>query len=461
MTLSGEVLELIRRNLDMVWTASILRHEAQKRGIYIEKEYAKKLLQRLAKKGFLVRRARGQYIFSPERDTLSHSKGQKGTKSRGMSHLRKTAIEQGISSNKCDKGTCHVSEEGPSLFRRMIAVLTNQKFRKILVSPRDFTHGPYLKGIGSSETKRRYFYRLEKMGVLKKVRRGRYRVDVDLALKIIEEGTPLRVQNVTNTPFPSERDTSLITVSHHFRVKKAIPLKEEEFERISKYLWSRDPVKDYINGVYLEATPTSDRDRSHGVKIKTHGAVFHVTYSYKKGIAKVMIYPSKGDSWTYAAGGLFGNEFVKRAVRIGISSHFALNLDEIKNVIFEGEEIKVTVNRSDFGASGDVEFEGVSKEGAELAHALLEKKLRNTGEIVDECEVLKRRLDEISMKMDTTFARKDNVDELAKRLDEIEHDVNEIKDHVMQHTRYLNLKLAAEHHTYDFSQNSSSTEGYA
>ena len=460
MTLSGEVLELIRRNSGKVWTASILRYEAQKRGIYIEKEYAKKLLQRLAKKGVLVRSARGKYIFSPQRDILSHLKGQKGTKSRGMSHLKKTAIEQGNSSNKCDKGTCHVSEEGPSLYRRMIAVLTNQKFRKILVSPRDFTLGPYLKGIGTPETKRRYFYRLEKMGILKKVRRGRYRVDVDLALKIIEEGTPLRVHNMTNTHFPSEGDTSLITVSHHFRVKKAIPLKEEEFERISKYLWSRDPMKDYINGVYLEATPTSDRDRSHGVKIKTHGAVFHVTYSYKKGIAKVMIYPSKGDSWTYAAEGLFGNEFVKRAVRIGISSHFAMNLDEIKNVIFEGDEIKVTVNRSDFGASGDVEFEGVSKEGAELARGLIERKLSDAGEIVDQYEVLKRRLDEIYMKVHTAFAGKDNVDELAKRLDELEHDVKEIKDHVMQHTRYLNLKLAAEY-VHDFSQNSSSTEGYA
>ena len=447
MSISRAVLGILRENPNIAWTPKSLQYEALKRDIPLSYENAKKILQRYG-----TRISRGQYIFSPKRDTLSHSRGQKGTKLRGMSHSIGSNVELNSLAHKWDKGTCLISEGSIPLFRRMLAVLTGESMRSRTISPRDFWEGAYLKGIGDKGTKRRYIYRLKKLGVLQRIGRGKYRVNVDLARELMEEGTPLGV-HVRNEGTDVRKGDNLITISHHFRIKKPIPLREEELGIISKYLWSKEPVKDYVNGIYLEAYPTGERDRSHGLKIKTLGATFHITYSYKKGIAKVMIYPKRKEMWEFYAEKLFGKEFVDRAIRIGISSHFGFNLDEISKVLWEGEEIKITINKSDFGSSGDLEFEGVSEEGGELAKKLIENKLELVGKIVDEYEILRRRLDEISANLYLQSSK--DVDELREKIKELEKDVREIKDHVVLHTRFINLMLK------DYPNFGGEVEGYA
>ncbi len=460
MTLSRLILEIIRDNPTEVWTTSILRFEALKRNIPLSYEYAKKILQRFAERGILVRQTRGKYIFSPQRDNLSHSKGQKGTKLRGMSHSNIACSELKNSESKCDKGTCHNSEGYIPLFRRMLAALTFEDMKKRTVSPQDFIRGPYVTKIGNPETKRRYFYRLVKIGVLEKKSRGKYKVNVDLARRLMEEGTWVGVSKDVTPPLIVERDKpSLITVSHHFRIKKAIPLTDEEFGKIAKYFWSKDPVKDYVNGVLIETYPSGEGDRSHGLKINTFGAIFHITYSYKKRLAKVMIYPKRKEVWTWAyyAEQLFGKEFVNRALKIGISSHFGLNLSEITKVLYEGEEIRAVINFSDFGSSGDFEIEGASEEGSRLAEGLIIDKLKTVGKIVDEYEVLKKELDEMSLTLNFIESKRDySLKELKERLDKVEEAVGEIKDHVVQHTRFINLFLKS----YGVGS-SEGVEGYA
>ena len=280
----------------------------------------------------------------------------------------------------------------------------------------------------------------------------------------MEEGTPLRVENVTS-PSPRGDNTSLITVSHHFRINRAIPLSEKELDVIRKYILIRKPWKIYINGMYIEIDPTTERDRSHGVKIKTRGATFHVTYSYKKGIAKVMIYPKSREGWVYYAQQIFGDEFVRRAIRIGISAHLGFNKDEITKVLWEGEEIKVTINWSDFGSSGDVEFEGVSEDGAKLARKILESKLKAVGEVVDAFESVKKMIAEIEVGL-YKRERRDNIEDLNKRITKLEKVIEEIKDHVVLHTRYINLVMRDFENQHSGEQfhkqnDSSEVEGYA
>ena len=451
MSISRAVLGIIRDNPNVIWTPKTLQYEALKMEIPLSYENAKKILQRFWKRGLLSHGARGEYIFSPKRDTMLERKGQKGTKLRGMLELVRSSVEHAPLENKSNKGTCYNSEGYVPLFRRMLAVMTGEQMRSRVVSLRDFMKGIYLHGIGNERTKMVYFYRLRDLGVLQRIGRGKYRVNVDRARELMEEGTPLGVHVRKEG---TKGDTSLITISHHFRIKKPIPLKEDELGIISKYLWTKEPVRDYVNGIYLEAYPTSERDRSHGVKINTLGATFHITYSYKKGIAKVMIYPKRKEMWEFYAEKLFGKEFVDRAIRIGISSHFGFNLDEIKNVLWEGEEIKITLNKSDFGSSGDLEFEGVSEEGGELAKKLIESKLELVGKVVDEYEILRKRLDEIYANLYFQQSSKD-VDELREKIKELEKDVREIKDHVVLHTRFINLMLK------DYPNFGGEVEGYA
>ncbi|ADD08877.1 hypothetical protein [Candidatus Aciduliprofundum boonei] len=448
MSISKAVLGILRNNPNATWTPKTLQYEALKRDIPLSYENAKKILQRYGS-----RVSRGQYIFSIQRDSMLHSRGQKGTNFRGMLHLSRESVELRNSENRCNKGTCYKSEGYIPLFRRMLAVLTGESMRSRTISPQDFLRGPYLYGIGNAETKRIYFYRLRDLGVLQRIGRGRYKVNVDRARELMEEGTPLGV-HVRKEGTDVRKGDNLITISHHFRIKKPIPIREDELGIISKYLWSKEPIKDYVNGIYLEAYPTGERDRSHGLKIKTLGATFYITYSYKKGIAKVMIYPKRKEVWEFYAEKLFGKEFVDRAIRIGISSHFGFNLDEISKVLWEGEEIKITINKSDFGSSGDLEFEGVSEEGGELAKKLIENKLELVGKIVDEYEILRRRLDEISANLYFQQSSKD-VDELREKIKELERNVREIKDHVVLHTRFINLMLK------DYPNFGGEVEGYA
>ena len=438
-TVSKAILELLRDTPNVTYTPQLLRYEALKRDIFITYENAKKILQRFARRGIVQRVGRGQYIFSGQRDTMSHSKGQKGTKLRGMSHSSRASTEQGEFEDECDKGTYHSLRGEPSLFKRMLAVLSSESMRRKTVTPRDFTKGPYLHNIGNAETKRRYFYRLVKMGVLQYYGRGRYHVNVDLVRELLE-GTALGVKKVEEVTTPSGERDRLITISHHFRVKKAIPLTDEELDRIFEYFWKADETETHINGIKVKIYPTGSGDRSHAIKMVTVGAIFHVTLSYKKKLAKVMIYPKWREAWTFYAEAIFGKKFVERAIRIGISSHFGFNLSEIKKVLYEGEEIKVMINRSDFGSSGDLEFEGVTEEGAELAKKLLETKLEAVGEVVDVFETVKRRLAEIEARlyfMDKTT----DIEDLKKRIETLENTIAEIKDHVVLHTRYINLVM--------------------
>ena len=296
MSISRAVLGILRNNPNTTWTPKSLQYEALKRDIPLSYENAKKILQRYGS-----RIPRGQYIFSLQMDRLSHSKGQKGTNFRDISHFIGNSVELAPLENKCDKGTHHISEGYIPIFKRMLAVLTGENMRRRIVSPRDFTKGTYLNGIGNEGTKKIYFYRLRDLGVLQKIGRSKYRVNVDKARELMDEGTPLGVHVRKDGANLTEGDKSLITISHYFRIKKPIPLREEELGIISKYLWSKEPIRDYVNGVYLEAYPTPERDRSHGVKIKTPGATFHITYSYKKGIAKVMIYPKRKEMWEFYA----------------------------------------------------------------------------------------------------------------------------------------------------------------
>ncbi|EDY36546.1 hypothetical protein ABOONEI_536 [Aciduliprofundum boonei T469] len=453
MSISRAVLDILRDNSQMIFTPKTLQYEALRRDIPLSYENAKKILQRYGS-----RVSRGQYIFSFQRDRLSHSMGQKGTNFRGMSHSIGSNVELNSLAHKWDKGTCLISEGSIPLFRRMLAVLTGESMRRKTLSPRDFWEGAYLKGIGNKGTKRRYIYRLKKLGVLQRIGRGKYRVNVDRARELMEEGAPLGVVSQKGTKGTNlTKGTSgegLITISHHFRIKKPIPIREDELGIISKYLWSKEPIKDYVNGIYLEAYPTGERDRSHGVKIKTLGATFYITYSYKKGIAKVMIYPKRKEVWEFYAEKLFGREFVDRAIRIGISSHFGFNLDEISKVLWEGEEIKITINKSDFGSSGDLEFEGVSEEGGELAKKLIESKLKAVGEVVDTFENVRKMLIEMEGRLHLIEKNVGNED-LEKRIESLEKDVEEIKDHVVLHTRFINLMLK------DYPNFSGEVEGYA
>ncbi len=446
MSISKAVLRILRENPQIIFTPKSLQYEALRRDIPLSYENAKKILQRYGS-----RISRGQYIFSPKRDSMLELKGQKGTNFRGMLELSGSNLQQRNLAIKSNKGTCYNSKGYVPLFRSMLAVMTGESMKSRVVSLRDFMKGPYLQGIGNERTKMVYFYRLRNLGVLQRIGRGRYRVNVDRARELMEEGIPLGVVSQKGTNLI--KGDNLITISHHFRIKKPIPLREEELGIVSRYLWSKEPIKDYLNGIYLEAYPTGERDRSHGVKIKTLGATFHITYSYKKGIAKVMIYPKRKEVWEFYAEKLFGKEFVDRAIRIGISSHFGFNLDEISKVLWEGEEIKITLNKSDFGSSGDLEFEGVSEEGGELAKKLIENKLELVGKIVDEYEILKRRLDEISANLYLQSSK--DVDELREKIRELEKDVREIKDHVVLHTRFINLMLK------DYPNFGGEVEGYA
>ena len=408
-------------------------------GYVLKKGTVKRIMYRLYQRGQLGKEDH-HYFFIPEGDRLSYSRGQKGTDLRGMSHLSRARKGQGIFENKWDKGTSPILERDTPLFTRMLAALTSEKLGNKHISPRDFIRGPYLQGIGNPETKRRYFSRLVKYGVLKRAKRGKYMVNRERALKLLEEGRPLRVQNVPMSE--SKEGDRLITVSHHFRIKKAIPLEEEERAAIEKYLWITEPMWDVINGMLVQAQPTSKRDRSHGVKLVTLGATFYITRSWKKGITKVMIYPmtNSGDDWVQVAKRIFGKSFVDRAIKIGISSHFGLNLDELSKVLYEGEEIKVTVNKSDFGASGDLEFEGVTEDGAKLARQILETKLEAVGEVVDAFESVKKMIAEMELRIHKMEKGYD-IEDLKKRIGALEDMMEEIKDHVVLHTKYINLVM--------------------
>ena len=183
MSISKAVLGILRENPNLTWTPKTLQYEALRRDIPLSYENAKKILQR-----YSSRISRGQYIFSYQRDTLSHLKGQKGTKLRGMSHSIGSNVELNSLAHKWDKGTCLISGGSIPLFRRMLAVLTGESMRRKTISPRDFYEGSYLKGIGDKGTKRRYIYRLRNLGVLQRIGRGKYRVNVDRARELMEEG---------------------------------------------------------------------------------------------------------------------------------------------------------------------------------------------------------------------------------------------------------------------------------
>ncbi len=442
MSISRAVLGILRENPNIAWTPKSLQYEALKRDIPLSYENAKKILQRYGS-----RVSRGQYIFSLIGDKRNHLRGQKGTGSRGRNHsIESKDLDNSPSKKGHSKG--FFSEKSFPIRRQVFFIFWNNK-KPLTIKDVYFLVKDY-RGYVNYRTVQSAINYFNRMGILGKKKRGVYFIkNLDLARFYFDyeiEGTPLGYRN--------QRDEDrLITVSHHFRIKKPIPLREDELGIISKYLWSKEPIKDYVNGIYLEAYPTGERDRSHGLKIKTLGATFHITYSYKKGIAKVMIYPKRKEVWEFYAEKLFGKEFVDRAIRIGISSHFGFNLDEISKVLWEGEEIKITINKSDFGSSGDLEFEGVSEEGGELAKKLIENKLELVGKIVDEYEVLRRRLDEISANLYLQSSK--DVDELREKIRELEKDVREIKDHVVLHTRFINLMLK------DYPNFSGEVEGYA
>ncbi len=426
MTFTKGVIRIIRDNPQMIFTPKILQYEALKRDIPITYENAKKILQRFAQRGIVQRLERGQYIFSPKGDTLSQSKGQKGTNLRGVSLSPESRIAQAGASDERDMGTYHISENEIPLFRRMLAVCTSEKLKYRTISPKDFVKGIYLRGIGNPETKRRYFYRLKEMGVFVRVSRGRYRVDVELARNLIE-GTPPGVNH-------SDEKRDIIVVSHHFRIKKAIPLEKEEYERVAKYLWSRDIIKDYVNGVYLEVYPTGSGDRSHGVSIRTLGATFHVTYSYRKHLAKVMIYPRNRESWPQYATAIFGESFTRRAIKIGISSHLGFNLGEISQILYQGDNIRVTFNRSDFGSSGDLEFEDVSQDTASYIKMRVLGKVESIAREADVLEGIRRAIDEITVRLHMLESER-------TELDELKNEIGKIREHMIEHSRALTLLL--------------------
>ncbi|XOB63837.1 hypothetical protein ACMC56_16725 (plasmid) [Campylobacterota bacterium DY0563] len=143
-----------------------------------------------------------------------------------------------------------------------------------------------------------------RMGILERRRRGVYFIgNWDLARSYFEcevEGTP---PGDVDHPHSSRE---IITVRHHFRIRRAVPLTREEFQRVSRYIWSREPVVEYVNGVYIEARPTGDGGQEPWARLITPGATFHITYSYRKGQAKVMIYRRGRGSWTHDASTIFG-----------------------------------------------------------------------------------------------------------------------------------------------------------
>ncbi len=433
-TVSRAILGLIRDNPQMIFTPKALQYEALKRNIPLSYEYAKKLLQRYAKRGILRYLERGQYIFSPGGDKRNHSKGQKGTLSRGSNHFKESK-EITTSATKKGHSKGFFSEKSPPIRRQVFFIFYNNKrpftVREVYSYVRDSRGNVSYRTVQSAIN---YF---KSMGILGRKHRGLYFIkDWDLARSYVA----YELEGVKGTPLGVEKSTDLIVVPHHFRIKKAVPLTKEEFSAIEPCIWFTEPDTVFINGMAVDVIPTGEGDRSHGLKIKAPGATYHVTYSYKKDLAKVMIYPERGNSWITSAERLFGMKFIERAIRIGISAHFALNLDEIKKVLFEGDEIKVTINKSDFGASGDLEFEGVTDEGAELAKKLLETKLEAVGEVVDVFESVKRRLAEIEARlyfMDKTS----DIEYLKKRLETLENTIAEIKDHVVLHTRYINLVM--------------------
>ncbi len=434
MSLTRGVIRIIRDNSQMIFTPKLLQYEALKRDIPLSYENAKKILQRLYRRGFLNRISRGEYIFSPKGDKRNHSKGQKGTNLRGRNHFKENE-ENTSSTLKKGHFKGFFSKKSFPIRRQVFFIFWNNKrpfrIRDVYLLMEDTREDLNYRSIQSAIN---YFMNL---GILGRKGRGTYFIkDWELAKSYVDyelEGTPLGGRN------QREDLPNLITVSHHFRIKKPIPLTEEEFSIIARYLWSKDPIKDYVNGVYLEAYPTGEGDRSHGVKIITKGATFHITYSYKKNIAKVMIYPKGKESWGFYAERLFGKDFLERAVRIGISSHFALNLDEIKKVIYEGDEIKVTINKSDFGASGDLELEDVSPEGAEY----FLKKIWGYAEEVDILESLSRKIDEVYTRIYYLEKATDTgtIKKLEEDIEILKGEIKDIKAHIIQHSRAFDLIL--------------------